>query len=451
MREFEFTFDKALINGLRKDASQSINEQALTELYNARPGPLGITSYIPVTPPSNYALVIDWPFPQYFKGVHFDLLALRDRVYEGVVKVVHELDVAGDEELWDFADFGKYGVLCKGSGTVWYRDVGGIGWGPALSIPPCRTACAYNGQVVVGNLGPWGSWTDLGPGYLAWSDIGSAAFGLSRRNQSGFRRVEYDGEVVRVLPLLGSVVAYGYNGVGVLKPVTDPAATFGYINVGDFGIDSRFAVAGTRRMHVFVSSEGDLHKMSAEGNFPELIGYNEFLKPLLGQRLVVVASGNGDFYISDGTKGYLLTQYGLAEIYQRVTSVSFQRGQAVGVSDDSDDQEFRLTTGVIDFGLRGRKTTEVVEVGHQGSGIEAAIDWRMDSSQAFQRTGWQALNTNGAAYLRASGVEFRVALRAAAFEDVKIDYIKLRYKMDDLRSIRGVYAPPPRGQAAPVG
>jgi hypothetical protein len=446
MREFEFVFDKALVTGLRRDSSQPTNEQALSELYNAKAGPLGVMAYNPVVPPSGYVVTPDWPFPQYFRGMSMDLFGERRRMWEGVTKVIFEGQVGDDDDIWDVADYHKYFMACKGSGNVWRRHPTDGHWMMNPPMPRARTVCNYNGQLMIANLSPFGDWTDVSDSHIAWSEIGSAEFALTRKNTSGYRRSEYDMEVLRVLPLLDSVMAYGYDGIGSLRPVTTPAPTFGYVTVSDFGIQGKGAVGGTKKEHLFLSSDGYLYKMSPGKPAPEFIGYDEYMKPLLNDIVMITAVGNGDFYISNGTKGYLLSPYGLSEVYQRVTSASFQLGQPIGVSDDSGDLEFRLTTGTIDFGLRARKTTEVVEIGHEGAGLEAAIDWRMDSTQPFVRSGWKALNLQGIAHLRQSGVEFRVALRAADYTGIKINYIKLRYKMDDMRSIRGVYAPPPRGQ-----
>ncbi len=119
----------------------------------------------------------------------------------------------------------------------------------------------------------------------------------------------------------------------------------------------------------------------------------------------------------------------------------------LGLWVDLADSEARITTDLIDMGYRGFKGTEVIEAGFVGGGtVEVALDWRMKSDDALSRTNWVEVNDQGIATNKVSGTEFRVAIRGSDYTSFEIDYLKLRYKMSDIRSIRGIYSPPPRGQ-----
>ena len=106
-----------------------------------------------------------------------------------------------------------------------------------------------------------------------------------------------------------------------------------------------------------------------------------------------------------------------------------------------------LQTEEFDFGYRGQKTIFVLEVGCKNYATAmAAIDWVIDNGD-WQLTHWQVLNNQGVATLIIAGTDFNVRLKfSGVTADTVVNYIKVRYKMTDVRSIRGIYAPPPRGQ-----
>jgi hypothetical protein len=144
-----------------------------------------------------------------------------------------------------------------------------------------------------------------------------------------------------------------------------------------------------------------------------------------------------DHYFSDGVRSFILTPAGLTEIFQRISTLERYNGVKYGVSDDDTDTSFTAVTDRYDFGLKGRKGTEAIEVSCQGSGtFSAAIDWRNSPQESFQST------------IRCSATEFRFCIKCTDYTDVVLDRIKVRFKMEDMKSIRGVYAPPPRGQSA---
>ena len=242
---------------------------------------------------------------------------------------------------------------------------------------------------------------------------------------------------------------YGYNGVSALKPVIEPAPTFAHILLHDVGIYNKGAVAGNDREHCFVGSDGYVYKLDSSLKVARL-GYKEFITQLTNGTIVVLYdSSEGDFYFSDGVKSFVLTPKGMAEIYQRLSTLERYNGVKYGVSDDDSDTSFIAVTDRMDFGLKGRKSVETIEVSCQGSGtFYAAVDWRNGPGDSFQRTSWVQLNDQGVATIKCSAAEFRFCVKCSSYEDVFVSSMKVRFKMEDLRSIRGIYAPPPRGQYA---
>lgn len=457
MREFEYTIDEHFKNGLRPEESNPVNGPYLVELRNARPATLGLEPYIPVTLPydSDQAYYINddvviWPFPQVFFCKKRTLVGTKERMYsvDATGKLI-SLFSFDSEERWDLADYGDYMVAAKDGSKVMTRAVTG-GWGSSTSLPLCKTLVDLNGQLVIANLSAWGDWTGLGERHFAWSDIGSAVFSLDRKNEAGYREHDFTGPIVQVVRQGSAAILLGYNGISVIRPVVDPAPTFAYKNISSLGLYNKGAIAGDGDLeHCFLGANGDAYKIG--NNFAVTrLGYKEYLAQLSNDTVVVLFdSSTGDYYFSDGVKSFLLSPSGMAEIFQRITSLEFFNGVKYGVSSDDSDSSFLAVTDRMDFGLRGRKSIECIELSCQGSGsFSAAIDWRTGPSDSFQRTSWVPVNDQGVANIKISATEFRFAFKCSSYTDAFLSSAKVRFKMEDMRSVRGIYAPPPRGQYA---
>jgi hypothetical protein len=455
VREFYFTIDRAFHVGLPKEEALSLNQSTLDKARNVRIGEGGLVPYEPIESPNGFNIAHDWPFPQYFRLSDAEILGGRRYVVEmqsgTVIQVTDPQLTVNDEALWSVADFHDYLLAVKGGNCVWERIPSVSTWiprRPHSSVPYCASVCNFNGQAVVGKLSAWGEWTDVGNSHIAWSDIGSSSFTLSRRNEAGYRRVHFKGQVVEVRKLGKHVIVYGYNGIGILSPVTSPAATFSYDELANFGVFEKGAIGGDSGSHVFLSLDGYLYKIDS-GLTLERLGYRNLMEPLMTDYVMISHdSEKDDFYIASEDKSYLLSPQGMTEIYQNPTSLVHDSGRNVGISKDGDGRDFVAFSSPFDMELRGRKTIELLEVGYKSDEqMYAAIDWKMNPNEPWKRTQWVPLNNEGIAYgIRCSGVEFRACLNCDSFDGIEVSYVTARYKMDDMRSIRGVYAPPPKGQ-----
>lgn len=481
MRELYFTIDE--FKGLRRKERGFRNSQYATDLLNAKVGELRLEPFEPAGNPfdpvhSDYfpfgnphGEAIDWPMPQMFAFTEHVLLATRQRLYE-----VHPTNwtktavghAVYTPDFWDFADFHDFIIGTNGE-AIFLRQSQSGNWSviwAAAEIPCFKTVCNFNGQIVVGNT--W-NWHTSGPNFVAWSRIGSANFVLDESNEAGLRPVHWKGQVLRVLQLGGGVVVYGDNGIGMLVPKDQ---VFGYQPVAGYGIAGGLAVAGSESRHVFVRKDGMLCSAEAQTNalgghsLPKIseLGFVEFFEtqPVVSayteapstdvpdyERDVVVAHDPGleEFWISDGATSYLLTKYGLSRTGQCATSLGRWNNQLIGPARSMTSQEFLWVSDVMDFRLRGRKSIETIEIAGS-AGLSVAVDWRNSPSDSFETTDWTKLNDQGWARHPISGVELRLRVKADAYAGAMIDSITARYKLTDLRSIRGIYAPPPRGQNA---
>jgi len=456
MREFETIIDY-ISKGLRPRGRSRRNAEGLVECYNLRCGPRGLEPYTPLSNPiSGVDLSPSWPFPQLITSTRYKFLVTRDevggqdRIYEVsndystitlIALISHSTYGVGGR--WSIADFDEYVLLSNGVYVV-YRDttVDTFDSTTALtSTPTCNSICNFKGQLVGG--GVRSSWYDCDSSYIVWSRIGDVDCTIENNNEAGIFRVPFEGEVYQVRRLGDFVVVYCENGILALSPVTSPAPTFKFIELSGVGLHSRYSVGGDYNVHLFVDAEGYVYGLDRNLRLNKL-DYQEFMLEMGDYIVVNYNPYDNDFYIGDGSKGYLINENGMSEIGQSILDFA---EPGAGLFVDLGDDEARITTDLIDMGYRGQKSTEVIEAGFTNSGIvRASIDWRIDNSNDLENTGWVEVNNQGVATIRVVGTEFRLRLKSSDYSDFELDYLKLRYKMSDLRSIRGIYAPPPRGQ-----
>jgi hypothetical protein len=185
---------------------------------------------------------------------------------------------------------------------------------------------------------------------------------------------------------------------------------------------------------------------SAKG--ADIKGYQEYISRLAGKDIIVSYNqSTKDFYISNGTITFLYSPQGLTEISQHPSSVWYSENSQHMIPDTDDGRDPYFITESIDFGFRGSKTIFVLELGITNyDQVLVAIDWIMDRVNSGI-TAWVGENYQGVVNLIIAGTTFKVMMKLTGVtSDTIVSYIKVRYKMTDLRSIRGVYAPPPRGQ-----
>jgi len=467
VREFYTIIDEALLKGLKPEARIPRNSSYLQECSGFRIGKKAIEGIETLRNPLPSALDVyyDWPFPQFLKQERYKILIVRDSV-TNMEDVVYSLDASytatqifvideltyGKGTLMELADFGSYAFMTNGAIMI-YWDVGINDWQEVTvhaNIPMMRTVCNFKGQMIGGCV--LSDWHSCDEKFIVWSKIGEADFTPYRKNEAGFRRDPFGGEVYHVRRLGNNVVVYSSGGITLMNPVTSPAATFGFKEIHKVGLKNRGAMNGDYRQHVFVDLENTAWHLSEEG-LKEL-GYIEYLEELnSGDNIVNFNSYKGDFYISDGVRSLLLSPNGMTNYPNSVNAIWYDDEGSYGLcglpETPSGSIETLLVSHVIDMGYRGQKTIFSVELGASSmTDAEVAIDWRMNSSVGFQRTNFVPVNLEGIASIIAAGTEFRICVKSSDFArgTADLDYITARWKMTDLRGLRGIYAAPPRGQ-----
>lgn len=462
MREFELVIDKALKVGLSPEINLPFNSQFLWEALGFRCGRAGLEPFIHGENPLPLATVLyyNWPFPQFVVGEEYNFLIVRDAVLlEDTVYVVSDdhltvtpicsIDIAtyGTGQLMEVADFGEYVFMTNGVCMI-YWDITTSTWIPVVStasVPLLGTICNFKGQGVGGCV--LSVWYGCDSTFYVWTKIGHLDFVPNVNNESGYRRCPYGGEVYHVRRLGDNVVGYSSKGITLLTPVNDPAPTFGFKELSNIGLVNRGAVNGSLHRQVYVGSDLIVREITSQG-IKEL-GYKYWMDELGGDIIVSYDRSTDDFFIGDSVRTFLLSPQGMTDIPQHPSTVWRGDPDNVYMLPDTVDAGYKptITTEVFDMEYKGQKTIFTVETDAMlGTNPHAAVDWA-DDFLSFGPGVFTPINNMGIATPITSGNMFRFRIRFDLIGDIfRIGYIRARYKMTDLRGIRGVYAPPPRGQ-----
>ena len=458
MREFELIIDEALKVGLSPEQMTPSNSQFLYECLGFRCGRLGLEAALlgnnPL--PATVSMHYNWPFPQFLVGDTYNILVIRDLiinadyVYEvsndySTLTLIATLShaVYGLGSLMSFADFGEYAFMTNGVAMIYgWSGSWTVASAATSTVPMMETVCNLNGQAVGGNI--LSSWHDCDETFYVWSRIGSIEFTPDLENEAGYRRCPYGGEVFHVKKLGGNVVGYSSKGITLLSPVNDPVAGYGFTEMYDLGVVNKGAVDGGTTDHVFVDEDYNVVRVNKEGI--SVLGYQQYMIQIDEVEDIIVKYDivNGDYYIGNSEKTFLLSANGLTEVNQHPSAVW---GGSYLLPDTVDSRLPIITTESFDMSYKGQKTISVIESDiFSVTNPQAAVDYAFDLN-SWASTNFTPINNMGIATVNAAGGRFRFKLKFTDIDDdFRIGYIGIRYKMTDLRGIRGVYAPPIRGQ-----
>lgn len=465
MREYEWNIDKALTRGLSPEP-MPVNAEFLYQCLGFRCGKARLEPHVLLTNPIPVTIDMfyDWPFPQVLTGNTFNILIVRDTVNQqdsvysvsaDHLTVTHIFDVDeltfGKGTLMEYADFGKYAIMVNGVIMIaWNPTLSS--WVPSLAtanIPLMKTICNLNGQAVGGNVVA-GTWYDCDETFYIWSNIDEMNFVVDEGNEAGYGRCPYGGIVYHTRQLGNNVIGYSSKGIVLMRPVSEPAVTFSFDKLNDIGVINRGAINGSLARHIYVGEDYILREITNEG--VRELGYQSYIEQLNGEDIIVsYDSSKGDFYIGNSTKTFLLSTTGMTEVLQHPSTVWRSNKVSYMIPDTVDDVYPLIMSEPIDMAYAGQKTIATVETDAMViDGPEAGVDYTNNNTSWGLAT-YKPMNNQGVAAIIASGNAFRVGIRfAEIYNNTRISYIKIRFKMTDLRGMRGVYAPPTsfRGQGA---
>lgn len=435
MKEFELPINE-LNKGLRPYQGSKRNTGFMDTLINAKCAQADLIPFEPITDRS-IDVTVSHPFPQIFIGSVFRILATSTIIYDVNTSwaKTSKLTSLSTDDIWDFMDFGDYLVLLNGAVIVYY-DVSGTAYTSMASsstFPRFLTGTNFKGQLVGGNVKT--SWHDCGTKSLVWSKIGDVDFTPDKQNTAGYWQNVWDGDIKRVMRLNDVVMVYCENGVVAAIP---SGPTFGFKELSGVGIPVKGAAGGNELEQVFVDQKNFLWRVKGNGEVIKL-GYQDYMANLTAANIVISYDpSEKEFYITDGVTSYLLTEWGLSEVWQAPTSVASIDGDSLGVYTDLSNVTFELITDILDFGVRGLKTVEFMELGiDDANTVQTAVAYRYAKGGSFADLAYQVNNNEGVSHIGASAEEFKLKVKSSNYTGINLDWIKVHYKFTDKRYTRG--------------
>lgn len=475
MREYELIIDEALKKGLTPERIIPVGTDWLWKALGFRIGRGGIEGYRVTTEEplaGRVEVLYSWPFPQWITGERYNFLIIRDSVVNMEDKVyviaddytvTHIFDcdqlTFGTGTLMEVADFGEYAFMTNGVIMI-YWDVGLADWHEIIAsptIPMMRTVCNFKGQMIGGCV--LSAWHDCDEKSYVWSNIGSADFTPGQNNEAGYKRDPFGGIVYHVRRLGDQVIGYSSKGITLLDPVVEPVPSFGFTELDNVGLINRGAIDGDLQRQVYVGTDLIVRDISLQGDMIKKqavreLGYFLYMDDLDSNKDIIVKYDRvkKDFYIGNDEVTYLLSPHGLTQVPQHPSALwtmSEDDKDVVMLPSTIDDPYVpMISTGKLDMGYRGLKTVFSVEADASFTfGPEIAVGW-LNALDVWGWGNYVHLNNEGIAVNITAGNNFVIMIKFQyVMESITLTYIKVRYKMTDLRGIRGVYAPPLRGQS----
>lgn len=439
-KEFYFQVDpEVLQRGLKAHEGDSV--PAVEIAYNLECTAQGMVPYNPLTKLVDYTQ--QWPFPwvRSEQGLTYSINPIDSSAAELLKWEGQDSENVGDvnfpsfgiADRPDMASFGEYVVITgtfgvlRGTGT----DLATVS---TSTMPKARSCCNFKGQLIMGGI--LSDWYDCDGTFVAFSNIGDITMIPDFKIEAGYIPVKFVGEVRRVLRLDQAVYVYGDEGVARLVPMRQPAPTFGIAELANFELASAAAVDGDLHWHAAVDSSGNLW-MITQKDGAQKAGYKDILSELSLSDVVVTRDTlNNRFYIGDGDRSFVLSRHGLTECFQLVTGVAHTEGSAYGLFEE-ESEDFALQVGPVDFGFRALKSLFTVEADF---GEELTVLSGKPRGE-FNTIKTVPFNDVGFATPVVTGEAFKLLISS---EDYSSEYpanILCRWKMADLRGMRGYYQP----------
>lgn len=448
MKEFETPLTKALIAGLRTDWRNPRNTPGLLTCQNVRPVQ-NVLHFPGVYPQVISNLELDWPFPMIMSGPSATYIGTRYKLYK--VNANNTLELSAEflvpVDHWEMLDFQKYRVFNTGNNVTSYSPSSGWSLPSTLTFPRAKTMLNFRGQIVQGNLGTGQE------NWIQWSNIGDISFTITESNIAGNAVLPVEGPIHKLMYLhagpdmsgtdRGHVVVYGEGGIVITKPFSEPTTTFSLKQSNDaYGITSWGCVNGHEDEHLFIDNRGFLHRLTVKGD--EVIGYKEFLEPMLGHDPQISFDHiEEQYFIATEDACYIYNKSGLGSLQQIIYSQWQKDGRIVVIADTPLTLTIDIGTDDFDCEIRAKKLLSHLSfaIDTDGEAFASVVGRNEPKSQHFQ-TPWQPLNSRGGCFPYVTAIDFQVLLKVTNFTNFQLDEAFCRWKLVDKHSIRGTYGNP---------
>jgi hypothetical protein len=497
MREYEYNFENQYFGGMGKNEDAVRRGEGADTLTGFIANQEGL-EYPPEYFKPNFSVwttstsIGPMPLPYLIEAVENSYLISGNsgfpdtvsiyRVFNSVGNPYWEATIKSSNKVVDIIDFGHDIMFVSDTEAVYfdrdtytytvYSTTAAIF--AARLIPLFGTGCNFRGQLVGANIseGAWYDITSAKEGYVFWSKIGALDSMLSEMNTAGYTKL-YTKRITRIKAMKNHVIVFCIDGVFALTPVVTPAPTFKITKITSYGLTNPAMVNGDEEKLLYATgpnADGDMELVTIDeglkveklefktvANMDSGIGFDSF-----DRRWFIPSSDS----ITGTSFSYVYNDFGITSINQTIQGVCNYidtLGNITKMVTGLDRQEnvddySHVRTGWIDFGYDGFKTITAVEILARVNNtstnpglwieIEAIKKLGIEVTDTYTVSGWA--NKEGIFSKPIAGLRFRITIKGfpSHLNPFKPEGIKLRFKMSDMRGMRGVYAPPPRGQYA---
>lgn len=371
----------------------------------------------------------NWPFPQIFWNKSYNIMATQSDIYQFDNDFELTLLTSADPSgRWELLDYYQYFVVSNGSQMFhWDLSTSPISFGeliPDTNIPLFKTCADFRGQAFVANLTDWHGMNEAS---IAWSNIGEFNFEPTKRNEANFFQAPWNGPVYKIRALGDAVVAYGNRGIIALMPLPS-SPHVGTKLLPANGLLSSHAVDGDEHLHIYVDRDRYVWKLGRDMN-PKRIGYREYMERLNSDDLIVICDPlERRYYITDGQTCFLLTSYGMSEVYQCPTSV--YANQAFVANENGTEAIVKISRSSL--GFPGHKLITFVE-GETTNPDELYLI--SDNEKGYSKM--VKANSDGTGSPTLAGSRLGVGAKFTNYQNAEITSLRASIGLQGKRAVRG--------------
>jgi hypothetical protein len=440
MRQFYEPLNIMLTKGLNPFRSSVVGGSYLTDCANFKPMSGGAQA---IKYTRSLSIYDDAQF--FITSVYGTIVATASGIYSYNAGVLTPCitGLTGDCN-WFIADFGLYMVFTNGtvtviySGTTWSVHDGSV-------IPQANAICNAQGRAVLGGFAAEANkviWSKIGAmKFLSVSDFDSL-----NDNTAGYRFMEWEGEIISVLPVGARVAILGSGGVSFLLPASvEPFAysTFSLHNVAFVGLGNRRGAVVSGSTLFYVNLDNELCVVTVNGrDDPKqtILGFSDYLDAETAK--LSYDNRLSELYIAQENETFILNKFGLGKISSGLVSVCFDKvsKETLVHSQDGLTQTYaEIVSDVCDFNAVGHKTVEDLSIiGDNIPTMYGAVEYKLDNTSNFISSPWHEFDSRGYCRIGITSSLFRIKVRLATVNTALLRSLKVGVKYTDKRFTKGV-------------
>lgn len=278
------------------------------------------------------------------------------------------------------------------------------------------------------------------------SSFHNIAVEAAARGEITFARIPWRGVVWGVKTIGDKVMVYGNSGVGIMVRVPSADNNLpGYEikQLHEVGVYTQAAYYGDEFQQIFIDLRGDVFRVNSDGEITKL-GYRNYIDGLTVSELAIAYDAReGDFYITDANKAYLLTPTGLAEGRYVLRSIIPHPSDLYGRVSATGAATANFLTHAFNMKTRQIKLVENIAIEARDVGtITIDTHWRYSSVASYtDPSAAITVNLEGEVFAALQGSDFKLDVTCTpdlTDADPTVSELRIRWKAVDKRYLRGI-------------